>query len=457
MDKRLNSATVSPASPPAPSAASPEGATAAGRLPPGPPLPRRIQELLLRTQALRTLEACHRRYGDAFTLRPGGPTRVVVSHPELIRAVFTAPSEVARGGESNVGLTPIFGSGSILLTDGEAHRRKRRLMHGPLDARRIEAAEATIERIADEHVDSWPRGRAFQLRERLRALSFDVLTRVILDLDDPRVREDVALTFDRLMRTSTPPGRQRLLYRLRGRSPWDPFWAANTRAERLLADRVAAVRARDGDGHHETSILDLLAAARDENGRPMSDDELRDELRTLIIAGHESTASALAWLFHFVLGNRRLYDELRSESAGDDTPRLDAAIAEAQRLGPVVPWMGRTLAEPLAVGDWRLPAGTLVVASAYLVHRRPDIYDDPLRFRPDRFRDGNAFGYAFIPFGGGPRRCLGAGFATLEARTIARSVLRGADLRRAWRRPVRPERRGPIYTPGGGVPVRLAT
>jgi cytochrome P450 family 135 len=426
------------------------------RLPPGPPLPPRLQELLLETQPLRTLEACRRRYGDAFTLRPGGPTRVVVSHPELIRAVFSAPPEVARGGESNVALTPIFGGGSILLSDGEAHRRKRQLMHAPLDARRIEAAEATIEGIADEHVGAWPRDRAFRLHERLRALSFDVLTRVILDLDDPRVREDVALTFDRLIRTSTPPGRQQLLYRLSGRSPWDPFWDANTRTERLLADRVAAVRARDGDGHHEASIVDLLAAARDENGRPMSDDELRDELRTLIIAGHESTASTLAWLFHFVLGDRHLYADLRSESAGDDTPRLDAAIAEAQRLGPVIPWMGRMLAEPLAVGDWRLPAGTLAVASAYLVHRRPDVYDDPLRFRPDRFRDGNGFGYAFIPFGGGPRRCLGAGFAALEMRTIARSVLRGADLRRAWRRPVRPERRGPIYAPRGGVPVRVA-
>jgi cytochrome P450 family 135 len=427
-------------------------------LPPGPPLPPRLQELLLKTQPLRTLEACRRRYGDAFTLRPGGPTRVVISHPELIRAVFTAPPEVARAGESNLALMPIFGSGSILLSDGEAHLRKRRLMLGPFDAHRVEAAEVTIGRIADEHVGSWPRGRVFRLHERLRALSFDVLTRVIFDLDDRRVREDVARTFDGLMRTSTPPGRQQLVYRLSGRSPWDPFWAAKSRTEHLLADRIAAVRARDGDGdgHRQASILDLLAAARDENGRPMSDDELRDELTTLIVAGHESTASALGWLFHFVLRDRHLYDELRSESDGDETPRLDAAIAEAQRLGPVIPWMGRALAEPLAVGDWRLRAGTLVVASAYLVHRRPDVYDDPLRFRPDRFRDGNAFGYAFIPFGGGPRRCLGAGFATLEMRTIARSVLRGADLRRAWRRPVRPERRGPIYAPGGGVPVRVA-
>jgi cytochrome P450 family 135 len=428
-------------------------------LPPGPPFPARLQELLLKTQPLRTLEACRRRYGDAFTLRPGGPTRVVVSHPQLIRAVFSAPPDVARAGESNLALMPIFGSGSILLSDGEAHLRKRRLMLGPFDAHRVEAAEATIGRIAGEHVVSWPRGRVFRLHERLRALSFDVLTRVIFDLDDERVREDVALTFDRLMRTSTPPGRRQLLDRLSGRSPWDPFWAAKTRTERLLGDRIAAVRARngDGDGHREASILDLLAAARDENGRPMSDEELRDELTTLIVAGHESTASTLAWLFHFVLGDRRLYDELRSEAAGDDTPRLDAAIAEAQRLGPVIPWMGRVLAEPFAVGDWHLPAGTLVVASAYLVHRRPDVYNDPLRFRPDRFRNGNPFGYAFIPFGGGPRRCLGAGFATLEVRTIARSVLRGADLRRVWRRPVRPERRGPIYAPGGGVPVRMVT
>jgi len=403
------------------------------------------------------LEACRRRYGDAFTLRPGGPTRVVVSHPELIRAVFTAPPEVARAGESNVALMPIFGSRSILLSDGEDHLRKRRLLLGPFHARRIEAAKSAVERIADEHVASWPRGEVFKLHERLRALSFDVLTRVIFGLDDRRMREDVALAFDRLMRASTPPSRRQLLYRLSGRSPWDAFWTAKAEAERLLAERIAAVRARDdhGDGDGDASILDLLAAARDENGRPMSDVELRDELTTLIVAGHESTASTLAWLFHFVLRDHRLYAELRSEYAGGDTPRLDAAIAEAQRLGPVIPWMGRALAEPFAVGDWVVPAGMLVVASAYLVHRQPDVYDDPLRFRPDRFRDGNTFGYAFIPFGGGPRRCLGAGFAMLEVRTIARTVLRGVDLRSARRRPARPERRGPIYAPRGGVPVRV--
>jgi cytochrome P450 family 135 len=452
---------VSPASPPDSSVTSPRRSNAARRLPPGPPLPPRLQELLLKTQPLWMLEACRRRYGDAFTLRPGGPTRVVVSHPELIRAVFTAQPEVARAGESNLALMPIFGSRSILLSDGEDYLRKRRLLLAPFHARRIEAAEAAIEPIADEHLASWPRGEVFPLHERLRALSFDVLTRVIFGLDDRRVREDVALAFDRLMRASTPPSRRQLLYRLSGRSLWNQFWTAKAETERLLAERIAAVRARgghgDGDGDRDASILELLVAARDESGRPMSDEELRDELTTLIVAGHESTASTLSWLFHFVLRDRRLYAELRSESAGEDTPRLDAAIAEAQRLGPVIPWMGRALAEPFVVGDWVVPAGMLVVASAYLVHRRPDIYDDPLRFRPDRFRDGNAFGYAFIPFGGGPRRCLGAGFATLEVRTIARTVLRRVDLRSARRRAARPERRGPIYAPRGGVPVRVVT
>lgn len=209
---------------------------------------------------------------------------------------------------------------------------------------------------------------------------------------------------------------------------------------------------RAGDAE-DASILDQLMSARGEHGEALSDSTLRDELATLIVAGHETTASTLAWMFNFVLRDRELYGALKQEAQGSGAQLLNATITEALRLGPVVLGVGRALTEPLQVGDWVLPGGTLAVASAYLTHRREDLFVRPLHFDPERFLDTSPEAYEFLPFGGGARRCLGASFADREIRVIARTMLRSIDLRGLRRRAVRPQRRGPIYAPSGGVPV----
>jgi cytochrome P450 family 135 len=422
-------------------------------LPPGPSFGPRVQGQLIRHVQLPLLELCRRRYGNAFTLRPGPQMRVVLADPSAIRVVFRAPPEVVCAGQNNAPLLPIFGPDSILLSDGEEHLRKRRRLLAVFREKDVERTEGMVEEIALRHIARWPRDETFSLHARLRELAFDALASVAFN-GAPEVNDRVSQAFDRLMRRSAPPLTDQLRAWARGRSPWSDFEPARDGLDAVLYDQIAQMR---GAGGEDASILDHLMSVRGDHGESLSDTTLRDELATLIVAGHETTASALAWLFNFVFRDRDLYEALKREARGPEVTLLNATITETLRLGPVVLGVGRALAEPLQISDWLLPTGTLVAASAYLTHRRADLFPQPLRFRPTRFLDASPGAYEFLPFGGGARRCLGASFADREIRVIARAMLRSIDLRGLRRRAVRPQRRGPIYAPSGGVPVLISS
>ena len=418
-------------------------------LPPGPASPAALQtyEWIARPTAL--LRRAQARYGEPFTIRTlwtDGPM-VLVSDPEDVRRIFTAEPGVLRGGESSSILEPFAGPSSILLLDGAEHLRQRRLMLPPFHGERVEAYRRVVTELAEAEVASWPRGEAFAALPRMQGLTLDVIMRAVFGEREERALRDVlrraldmAGSLPRLVALS-------LVQRDLGeRSPWGQFMGAVHEVDEALRTVIRERRAEEPG----EDILGLLLSARDEAGEPPTDAELRDQLVTLLAAGHETTATALAWALERLARHPHVLARLR---AGDDA-YLDATVNEVLRVRPSLSIAPRKTLVPFEVGGWELPAGVHVAPCLYLTHRRPDLYPDPTAFRPERFLDGGTpTRYAFIPFGGGTRRCVGAAFATMEMREVLRVVATRVALR-----PERPEgermrRRGVTLSPSRGARV----
>jgi hypothetical protein len=339
------------------------------------------------------------------------------------------------------------------LLDGARHLRRRRLVLPPFHGERLAAYAADMAAITREDLARWPNGRPFALEPHLRTITLAIIVRVVFGIEDA----GRATTLRRLIPQLVPDGgfsSLLLLPELRRdlgpRSPWRRFLAARAAIDALLYEEIAG-RRDDPDLGERTDILSLLLQARDEDGAPLSDHELRDELMTLLIAGHETTASALAWAFTLLVGARPdAIDRARADDA-----YLDAVGAETLRLKPPLPLAVRRTTEPIELGGHHLPAGTRIGPCIYLTHRRADVYEDPLAFRPERFLDRKAPNYAWLPFGGGVRRCVGAAFAQLELRTVLKTVLDAVDLApadpAAPRRPERTRRRAIVLAPARGA------
>jgi unspecific monooxygenase len=408
------------------------------------------------------LMGCQRRYGDVFSLATimFGP-EVAVTTPELVRQVFSGDPDQLRAGEANIVLEPLLGPRSVLLLDGAEHLRQRRLMMPPFHGERMLAYAGTMRSIADQVVEGWPVGRPFSLHPHMQRITIDIILRTVFGVDDADELRDLrdALTaiLDRqsslLGALTTAPGLRRTFY---GLSPWDAFMRDVHHADDLILRQIAQRRA---DAGRREDILSMLLAARDEEGRAMSDAELRDELMTLLVAGHETTASMLCWAFDLVLGDPRVEAKLRAEIAGVDPaaagrlPYLDAVVKEALRMRPVIPAVGRVLKSPMTLAGYDIPAGALVVPAVFLVHQRPDVYPDPEAFLPERFVDRKVDPYAWLPFGGGVRRCLGMAFALYEMKVVLATVLSRVRLRRARQAPARVALRGFTFVPEGGAEV----
>ncbi len=405
-------------------------------LPPRPDLSRYMMGVGFLLTPTRFFESCHERCGDWFTLRPTKDrTLVVTVDPDAVRQVFTGDPAVFHAGAGNVPLAPILGPGSTLLLDGAEHLRHRRMLLPPFHGDRMRAQVEAMEEIATRHVAAWPRDRAFGVLPSMQAITLEIILRVVFGLRDPEAIERLG---DPLRRVLDMVGTRRNVLALgltQGRdgplSPWRRFYAARERADVLLRAEIAA-RRRSGDGDGD-DVFSMLLAARDEHGAGLSDDELRDELMTLLVAGHETTATALAWTLERVVRHREVLERLQDEQREGGTGYLDAVVRETLRLRPVVPAVVRQLQEPVTIGPWDLPAGVHIAPSIYLLHRRPDLYPDPLAFRPERFLDRTPGTYEWIPFGGGVRRCLGATFALAEMRVVLQVVLRHAAPRSAAR------------------------
>lgn len=397
----------------------------AAALPPGPRMPAPLQTALWVRRAQWMLGQCARRYGDTFTLRIAGQgTWVVISHPRDVEAVFKADPEIARAGEGNRILEPVLGSSSVLLLDGRAHLRQRKLMLPAFHGTRMAGYRELIAGIARAEIDRWPRGEPQRLRPRMQALTLEVILHAVLGVSDPGRREELRVALRRLLAMGTDPRWGSLVVALGPErlARFGPFRRVLDPVDRLLyaeiADRRRAAAGADAPDER-ADTMSMLLAARHEDGSPMSDTELRDELITLLVAGHETTANALAWAGERLARHPAVLARLAAEArAGAGNEYVTAVVQETLRLRPVISVVQRVLAAPFRVAGRELPTGTVIVPALYLVNRRPDLYPDPERFDPERFFGRAPGTYTWIPFGGGVRRCLGAAFAQFEMETV---------------------------------------
>jgi cytochrome P450 len=424
-------------------------------LPPGPSMApaRQVAAWIFRPEAL--LERARRERGDVFTLHlPLGPV-VVVADPALIKDVFTGDPEALRAGEGNRPLEPVVGPDSLLLLDGPRHLRRRRLVLPPFHGERLQGYADDMAALTRADLATWPRGTPIALEPHLRAITLAIIVRVVFGIEDA---ERAARLRDLIPRLVPDGARSSLLllplFRrdLGPRSPWRRFMAARGAVDALLYAEIAA-RRDDPALAERTDILSLLLQARDEDGAPLTDRELRDELMTLLIAGHETTASALAWAFALLHCRPDALARATAEARADGpAPFLDAVATETLRLKPPLPLAVRRTMRPVTLGEQRLPEGARVAPAIYLIHRRADLYPDPLAFRPERFLGQGPETYAWLPFGGGIRRCVGAAFAQLELRTVLRTVLATVDVASPLGDPPeRTRRRAIVLAPSRGA------
>src|SRR5262245_1690207 len=433
-------------------------------LPPGPRSLPIVQALNLWLRPTTFIEECRRQHGDAFTLRvPGFPAEVHFSHPDAIRQIFTADAEDLRAGEANVVIEPLLGAHSLLLLDGARHLRQRRLLLPPFHGERMQAYGETMRDITDREIASWPIGRPFPIRRAMQRITLDVILRTVFGVDDGPLLATVRARIERLLAVGTNP--TTLLPSLRRDlgplSPWGRLVRARREVHHILAAEIARRRVPGAPARDD--VLSLLVAARDEDGSPMPDDDLRDQMMTLLFAGHETTATALAWAFHRILQRHDVLGAIRAEYRrvvgggpfrAEHVARLeylDATVKEALRLDPIIPDVGRRLVRPMQIGGWALPAGVVATPDIYLAHRRPARWPEPQMFRPERFLGSRPGPYAFLPFGGGLRRCLGMAFALFEMKVVLARVLSRVELRVASGYRMRPVRRSVTLAPSRGM------
>jgi cytochrome P450 len=352
------------------------------------------------------------------------------THPEAIREIFTGDEGDLRGGESSTALRPILGTSTILALDGAHHERQRRLMMPPFHGERMLAYGDTMRAIADRAIERWPIGRAFPVHHEMQAITLEVILRTVFGAEGPRL-DALRVLVQRFARVATnvlwlwPP----LQVDLGPLSPWGRVRRLRRDLDAFLYAEFAHRRAEGTGGRHD--VLSLLLAARDEAGEPMSDAELGDQMMTLLFAGHDTTATSLAFALHNVLRHPEVLDRLRTDVAQGRLEYAEATAKETLRLNPIVTEVGRVLSRPMRIGGWDLPAGVSATPCIYLAHRRPDVWPDPERFDPERFVGRRPSPYEFLPFGGGVRRCLGMAFALYEMKIVLAQVLSRVELRLA--------------------------
>jgi cytochrome P450 len=433
-------------------------------LPPGPTTHPALQMVRWIRQPFRVMEECQARYGDAFTMRLPRMAQgvVVIADPLAVKDVFGLGPDEGHAGKANFLLKPVLGEHSLLLLDGAEHLRQRKMILPAFHGERMSAYGRTMIDMTDDSIDGWPVGEAFAVQRPMQAITLEVILRTVFGVaEGPRFGE-LAVVLRRMLDATANPALiltwlQRDLGPL---SPWERYLRYARRASAILRAEIRRGRAEGTAGR--TDVLAMMLDARDDEGRPLSEDEVHDELVTLLVAGHETTATALAWTLRWLLPDTALQRRLRDEiaGAGGDSVRiarlelLDATVKEGLRLQPVVPNVGRMLLGPTRIGALELPAGTFVAPSIYLVHRRPSLYPEPARFRPERFLGAKPAAWEFLPFGGGLRKCVGAAFAIYEMKMVLATMLPRVEMRLANER-VREVRRAVTVAPEGGLGVVL--
>ena len=461
-------------------------------LPPGPSYPPVVQTYLALRNPFAFLDECAARYGDFFTTRfVGAPTIVNIDNPEAIREVFGASPEQARAGEANLPIEFLLGRGSLLMLDGKRHERERRLLMPSFHGERMSAYLSRMVAATEHLVDRTELGQTFSLHEAMQTITLDVIMECVFGMAPGPRYDRLQELLKRLMTLGSSPAaaafttlingsrlRELLVARVAPLAerlatlggldralPLGELARCLRDVEALLYEDMAERRASGTKDRDD--VMSMLMEARDETGRGLSREELRDEMITLLIAGYETTATTLTFALYELSTRPDVHEVVKAElgrvagkgpltaEAIRELRYIDALLKETLRLYGPASGFRRKLAEPMRLGGYDLPAGVLVTASTYLLHRNPRIWPDPLRFDPARFLDQRPRPGEFIPFGGGPRTCLGMAFALFEAKTVVATLLTRAELRPAPAPPLRLAQRGFVFGPSHAAPFVL--
>ena len=441
------------------------------KLPPtvkSPAIVTMIQALL---DQFGTLERYQKKYGEIFYSPKSSlyPANVIFSNPKAIEQLFTAdPSLLEVDQQSNAPIRVLLGDNSLVLLDGIKHKRHRKLLMPPFHGERMKSYGQTMVEVTKEVIVRWQVGQTISIRDYTQEISLQVILRTIFGLDEgqryDRLKEilvDWLEIFNSRLNSFFLlfPALQKDLGAL---TPWGKF----LRQKRQIRDILQAEcnRRRQNPDAMGEDILSLLIEARYEDGGSMSDEEIQDELMTMLFAGHETTASTLAWSFYWLHRlpevGQKCQIELSSLAEAEFTdivklPYLNAVVSETLRLNPVVAFVGRQLKEPFELMGYQFEAGTSLFPSIYLTHQREDIYPEPEKFKPERFLERQFSPYEFLPFGGGNRRCLGYAFALFEMKLVLATILSNVELELLDNRPLQSARRGFTFTPAGGVKMKV--
>ncbi len=416
-------------------------------LPPGPKMPPTLQAVAWARRPLGFLERCQKHFGDTFTIRVRhAGTWVILADPEDVKKVFTADHAVLGVGLANSVLGPLLGPRSVMLLEEPEHVKRRKLMLPPFHGERMKGYSRMMEEVTRKEVITWPENKPFELWPRMQEITLEAIMRVVFGDGDPERMERLRVLLRSLTNWMNDPRRLNLLAaagptRFAGNSDYKAMMGP---VEDAVLEEVRRRQREPAIGG--TDIASMLAQARYEDGSPMTEQDLRDELVTLLTDG--PTSSLLSWSFERLLRHPEKYARLRAEvDAGEEDAYLDAVMKETMRLCPAAPIVVRKQLEPMELGGYTIPAGTTIAPCVHLVHRRPDIYPDPLAFRPERFLEQPAGTYTWIPFGGGVRRCLAAPYAQLLMKQVIATVVRETDLRPAEPRSERARKSAIAFVP----------
>ncbi len=435
-------------------------------LPPGPSL---LTTFDFIRNPFRFLDTCARRYGDWFTVRvPGVAPFVFTSDPAAVREIFLGDPDALHAGEANRPLGAFMGERSSLFLDAPEHLRQRRLLLPAFHGEQVASHADAMRDAADNAIASWPIGQQFPIHPQMRAITFETIIRAVFGFENDAAGRELrglllklfALYSSRLGTLFSLPAMQIDAGRW---SPWGRAVRLTRQIDSILYAEFARRKKEGVEGRAD--VLSMLLLARYEDGQPLPDNVIRDEMYTLMLAGHETTAATMAWIVNRLVTRLDVMDRARTEifsvlngeqlSAAHvgKLKYLEAVINETMRLDPVVPNIGRGLKRAMTIAGRQLPAGVTIAPCIYLVHRRPELWPNPDQFNPDRFLESRQSPYTFFPFGGGSRRCLGAAFATYQMKIVIAEILSRVELKKVDGYEARATRRGIAFAPSDGMPV----
>ncbi|QSJ20371.1 cytochrome P450 [Nostoc sp. UHCC 0702] len=435
------------------------------KFPNGPKSPAVVQSLRWITSPMSFMEDCAARYGDMFTIRleSKSPPMIFVSNPQVLQQILTNDTkEFEAPGDTNRVFEYLLGKHSVITISGAEHQRQRQLLLPPFHGERMRSYSQVITEITEKVISQYQIGESFNIRSATQAITLRVIMQAVFGLDEGPRAQKLQQSLREMLEKGSSVLRVALLYFPALQRDFGPinFWSKQMQrqqlSDKLIYEEIQ--ERREQPDSSRTDILSLLMSARDEAGQPMTDEELRDELMTLLVAGHETTATALAWAFYWIHKipsvRQKLLEELDSLGDNPDSsailklPYLNAVCSETLRIHPVAMMIfPRVMKTSLTLGGYELEPGTVIFGSIYLTHQRQDIYPEPKQFRPERFLERQFSPYEYLPFGGGARRCIGLAFAQLEMKLALAQILINRELELVDNGKVQPQRRGLVTGP----------